>query len=218
MSTTKSNTRVSTFRTTDFPLYGVAVTGDRRVILAGGGGHGKHGVPNALEVYGLEADGTPVCLNRFQPEGSVSNVALHPKLAVIAAGVDANLHIFKFGGVTANADKGRRSPTSPSSSSRVLTVTSEPPSITNVSTQRSDHGDDGGFQNVVRFSHDGSRVATGGDDGRVRVWAYPSLKLQHTLGNIAGGVPGKTKNKATQPTATKLYGRVALLLLPSRAV
>ena len=39
----------------------------------------------------------------------------------------------------------------------------------------------GGCQNVVRFSGDGSRIGTGGADGRVRIWTYPSLKVQHTL-------------------------------------
>ncbi len=33
----------------------------------------------------------------------------------------------------------------------------------------------------MRFSKDGLRLATGGADGNVRVWVYPSLKQQHCL-------------------------------------
>ena len=33
----------------------------------------------------------------------------------------------------------------------------------------------------MRFSRDGTLIATGGADGKVRVWLSPSLKLKHTL-------------------------------------
>jgi len=40
----------------------------------------------------------------------------------------------------------------------------------------------------VRFSPDGTWVATGGDDRRVRVWAYPELRLVGVLGVHASGI------------------------------
>jgi WD40 repeat protein len=38
-----------------------------------------------------------------------------------------------------------------------------------------------GHTQVVRFSPDGGRLATGGSDGRVRIWSYPAMDLLQEL-------------------------------------
>ena len=42
--------------------------------------------------------------------------------------------------------------------------------VEKIKSVRTDFCDDGSFQKVVRFSPDGSVVATGGADGHLRVW------------------------------------------------
>ena len=43
-----------TVATTDFPLYCIRLIGDRHILVAGGGGASKTGIPNAIVSFGFQ--------------------------------------------------------------------------------------------------------------------------------------------------------------------
>ncbi|KRY86861.1 Prolactin regulatory element-binding protein [Trichinella pseudospiralis] len=46
------------FVSTSFPMYSVRVVGDHHIVVAGGGGQAKSGVPNRVEVFGIDLKST----------------------------------------------------------------------------------------------------------------------------------------------------------------
>ncbi|KRZ90381.1 Prolactin regulatory element-binding protein [Trichinella sp. T8] len=46
------------FVSTSFPMYSVRVVGDHHIVVAGGGGQAKSGVPNRVEVFGIDLNST----------------------------------------------------------------------------------------------------------------------------------------------------------------
>jgi len=51
--------------------------------------------------------------------------------------------------------------------------------VRNCKATQTDYGQPEPYQKVVRISPDGKLMATGGDDGVVRVWTFPDLNLVH---------------------------------------
>eukprot|EP00050_Salpingoeca_kvevrii_P015326 m.45720 g.45720 ORF g.45720 m.45720 type:complete len:394 (+) comp6260_c0_seq1:25-1206(+) len=146
--------------TTDYPIYAIEVTPENRIVVAGGGGTAKTGVPNAIEMYAVLPDGSARALCRHDEDnGAVMNLALHPRAEIAAAGVAGQMRLFSL------------------PNQQTL---HEMPQLAPAGQQKTDFSEEG-FQNVVRFSNDGSRVATAGDDGNMRVWTYPSLRQQHAI-------------------------------------
>lgn len=74
---------------TPYPLYCIRTLGDRHILVAGGGGQAKTGVPNRLEIFLFDID-----------DGSWD----FRKTAIVDTGVEAtmNMDIFPL-----DVDKGR---------------------------------------------------------------------------------------------------------------
>ncbi|VDP05091.1 unnamed protein product [Soboliphyme baturini] len=75
--------------TTSFPIYCVRTLGDHHVLVAGGGGQAKSGVPNRLELYLME---------------HVNNLCKLCKVGVLDTGVAAAMNMDVY---TVSAKKGQ---------------------------------------------------------------------------------------------------------------
>eukprot|EP00048_Salpingoeca_helianthica_P021951 m.15403 g.15403 ORF g.15403 m.15403 type:complete len:379 (+) comp6665_c0_seq1:107-1243(+) len=138
----------------DYPLYSIRVRGDE-VIVCGGGGVSKTGVPNGLDVFGLEGE-TAKHLGGFRGlRGAAMNMDLKKTGGLVAVGVDGTATFLS------SVKKGK-------GSEATLEFTEEANLVTDQSKEP--------FQACIRFNPKGTLVATGGADGSARVWAHPSLK------------------------------------------
>ncbi|KAI8331918.1 hypothetical protein BC941DRAFT_359755 [Chlamydoabsidia padenii] len=151
------------------PIFGLGFTRNNQLILCGGGGAGRSGVKNKLcsykvdlrrkdleeeAIYDISSDeDAPMCL------------ALHPTENVAAAGINAspesmtngtneNCRLFDIGETSMTLKKA----------------------VQSLSSKREDD-----YQKAVRFSKNGSLLATGTTDGIVNVFKYPSLEKVATV-------------------------------------
>jgi len=158
---------------TEYPLYAITTTPSGYVLVAGGGGSSRTGVPNAIELYTL-VNGHARLLCRFTDiTGAVMNIAVHPREEVAAAGIDGTMRLFSLSSEELNKTGGASR-----KQSRSTVIEQAIPRISAAGSQFTDFSNEGGFQKVVRFSGDGSRIATGGADGTVRLWTFPSMRQQ----------------------------------------
>eukprot|EP00052_Salpingoeca_macrocollata_P028867 m.284097 g.284097 ORF g.284097 m.284097 type:complete len:395 (-) comp22909_c1_seq2:1207-2391(-) len=156
----------------DYPIYTVGTTSTGLLVVAGGGGQAKTGVPNVIELYAL-VGGKARSVSRLNDvAGAVMNMDIHPRVDVAAVGIEGTMRLFSLGTEDSSGPRKGRA--------YQRTAATAAPAIAPVGLQFTDQGGSG-FQNVVRFSSDGSRLATGGSDGMVRLWDYPSLRLLCTI-------------------------------------
>uniref|UniRef100_A0A8C3RG70 Prolactin regulatory element binding n=1 Tax=Cyanoderma ruficeps TaxID=181631 RepID=A0A8C3RG70_9PASS len=175
-----------------FPLYTVRLHPRRPLaITAGGGGAAKTGIRNGVHFLQLEQIGGQLSASLLHCHDTETRATMTMALAgdVIAAGQDNSCHILRFslqeseGPGTAGKDGGgdkdnkgprrRRGPGgaaqgSPPSRAREVRVES-------LQRVRTDFSPDA-LQKAVRFSSDGALLATGGADGFLRLWEFPSMK------------------------------------------
>ncbi|KHJ43454.1 WD domain, G-beta repeat protein [Trichuris suis] len=192
---------------TNFPMYGVKALGEHHIVVAGGGGHSKTGVPNCLEVYGLEyADKCPrlVKLGRMdtgnQATMNMDVFAVNPVDGnfLLALGQDGNFLQSNYdvvsvsnGVLVENSDlkKWQRRGSFRETSTLSSTIDERSDfkrklgmAFSEIKTLQTDftpaNRHGGPFQKVVRFAPCGSFFVSGGSDGHFRVWAYPSFKKQ----------------------------------------
>lgn len=147
-----------------YPIFGLAFTAENQLILGGGGGAGRSGVKNKLSSYKIDArrkdleedasfefsseEDAPMCLD------------VHPKEHVVIAGVNSTQEGIKEGN---------------NNNCRLFKILEEKLELEKaVKTMDSKQVED--YQRVVRFSQDGSLIATGATDGKVHVLKYPGLE------------------------------------------
>ncbi|XP_068603339.1 guanine nucleotide-exchange factor SEC12 [Brachionichthys hirsutus] len=188
-----------------FPLYSVRVDPETGlVITAGGGGASRTGIKNAVHFLGLQKDGgrryTASLLHCYDTDTRATmNMAVGG--GVIAAGQDGTCCLLRFQhlpngdgsgaaaqhvgsgtqqkGVKRRTGKGEKGGQSGAATSEDASSTKDETvrvSVTAVAEVASDLNPQDPLQKVVRFSPDLSLLLTGGTDGHVRVWEFPSLK------------------------------------------
>ncbi|KAM8809221.1 guanine nucleotide-exchange factor SEC12 [Eudromia elegans] len=177
-----------------FPLYTVRVHPRRAIaITAGGGGAAKTGIRNGVHFLQLEQIGGRLSASLLHSHDTDTRATMTMALAgdVIAAGQDASCHILRLreaepaaggtaGGAREPGPRRRRGPAAgapaepqgapaePQGARRALAVET-------LRSVRTDFSADA-LQKAVRFSADGSLLATGGADGFLRLWEFPSMK------------------------------------------
>ncbi|XP_054149404.1 prolactin regulatory element-binding protein isoform X1 [Melozone crissalis] len=173
-----------------FPLYTVRLHPRRPLaITAGGGGAAKTGIRNGVHFLQLEQIGGQLSASLLHCHDTETRATMTMALAgdVIAAGQDNSCHILRFSlqepeapgaaGKDGSGDKGPRRRRggsggggAPGAQGRAREVRVE-----SLQRVRTDFSPDA-LQKAVRFSADGALLATGGADGFLRLWEFPSMK------------------------------------------
>lgn len=166
------------------PIYGVAPIGGHHILVAGGGGQARSGVPNLLEVFLLEPTPAPDdtltlrCVKTTSVDtGTLAtmNIALHELNPngergemLVAAGQDDLCKIYRaVEAAKPMGSAGDRTP--PTGALNILSFNME--EAYSFRTDFADGPPGSAFQKVVRFSPpDGRFLVTGGADGRLRLW------------------------------------------------
>ncbi|XP_033001169.1 prolactin regulatory element-binding protein [Lacerta agilis] len=182
-----------------FPLYALRVHREAGLaLIAGGGGAAKTGIKNGLHFLQLDWRGGELCASLLHAHDTETRATMTMALAgdLIAAGQDASCHILSFrlqkpAGKKAEAgaegapdkagagDKGprrRKAPTPGGSGSNggMRSETSEV-AVETLHCVQTDTSPDA-LQKAVCFNNDHTLLATGGVDGFLRVWEFPSMK------------------------------------------
>ncbi|XP_065443410.1 LOW QUALITY PROTEIN: prolactin regulatory element-binding protein [Chrysemys picta bellii] len=176
-----------------FPLYALQIHPRGLALAAGGGGAARTGVRNGLHFLQLEQIGGQLSASLLHSHDTETRATMSMALAgdVIAAGQDASCHILRFrlqgpdekSGSSApskagGAEKGPRKRKAPSPSEKGEGDTRSEAGQVAVETLcsvQTDFSPDA-LQKAVRVSADHSLLATGGADGFLRVWEFPSMK------------------------------------------
>lgn len=184
-----------------FPLYSIKVdptTG--LVITAGGGGASKTGIKNAVHFLDLQLVGEhqySATLVHSHDTDTRATMNMAVNNGVIAAGQDGTCCLLKFkhcgakaaakeagdsgqqGNARRRAGKGDRGgPDGAAASGDAADMKDETAqiSVKDLAEVQSDLNPQDPLQKAVRFSPDLSLLLTGGTDGHIRVWEFPSLK------------------------------------------
>eukprot|EP01135_Chromosphaera_perkinsii_P005987 Nk52_evm1s377 gene=Nk52_evmTU1s377 len=151
----------------NYPLYGVRSSRrdpeGNQVIIAGGGGAGKHGVPSLIEMYDIKAtgrtgDGAKKLFSESTGDKAPNKLDIHPQENILATGMNECCYVFSF-----DDDKEGN------------------PSLEKTEDVKTESEEEDSLQRVVRFSKCGKYLATGGTSGEVKVWEYPVMKIKYTL-------------------------------------
>lgn len=185
-----------------FPLYSVKVhPSSGLVIVAGGGGASKTGIKNAVHFLELQQAGEhefSATLLHAHDTDTKANMNLALADDVIAAGQDGNCSLMKFkqaqnktkaatkdagnsnqqGAPRRRAGKGEKAAQDAADQGAMKDETAQI-QVQSLSEVQSDLNPQDPLQKVVRFSPDLSLLLTGGTDGHVRVWEFPSLKKKY---------------------------------------
>ncbi|XP_037641797.1 prolactin regulatory element-binding protein [Sebastes umbrosus] len=191
-----------------FPLYCIKVdpkTG--LVITAGGGGASKTGIKNAVQFLDLQMSGEDqysASLLHSHDTDTRATMNMAVGNGVIAAGQDGTCCLMRFKHCSrkedgkdaakdagnsvqqgnarrrvGKGDKGGQDEAAESGEMSDMKDETAHISVTGLAEVQSDLNPLDPLQKVVRFSPDLSLLLTGGTDGHIRVWEFPSLKKRY---------------------------------------
>ncbi|XP_075770620.1 guanine nucleotide-exchange factor SEC12 isoform X1 [Pelodiscus sinensis] len=176
-----------------FPLYALQLHPRGLALAAGGGGAARTGVRNGLHFLQLEQVEGQLSASLLHSHDTETRATMSMALAgdVIAAGQDASCHILRFRlqgpeekscsnapSKAGEAEKGLRKRKGPGPSEKGEGDTRSETGAVAVETLCSVQTDFSpeALQKAVCVSADHSLLATGGADGFLRVWEFPSMK------------------------------------------
>lgn len=186
----------------EFPLYCLSMVGDRHLLVAGGGGSAKSGIPNAIDIYELKYDNRMMVLHRVNHYETKSRAVMNcavvkrDKNFSLAVGLDNSCMLFSL----------RYKLMVPKIENEVLEgVRKRKNNLTNSTNHNtatkmigfeieagdevvSDHAKDGGYQKVVRMCADMNSVVTAGAEGVLRCWELSTLNMRYEVKAHTGDI------------------------------
>ncbi|XP_068621294.1 guanine nucleotide-exchange factor SEC12 [Battus philenor] len=188
----------------DFPLYTLETLTNRHVLVAGGGGASNTGVANGFEIFELSHNGSKFVAEEVMRHETGPNVVMNCSISnaqgrtYLCAGQESHCQLYKvnvrmvdaaemrrgsFRAENGLVRRRRRTVSENDNISKTETNTTEKRisfEIRPCDSIQTDFGEDP-LQRVVRISHNGKLMATGGVDGKVRVWSFPKMQLLFQL-------------------------------------
>jgi len=185
----------------DFPLYSTAMISPRHLLLAGGGGAANTGVKNGFEIFEITTNGENVIgesvTRFFTGEYSVYSLAARPAAnnnlphrVLLAAGHNEYCQVYTLSldrernDSSAREGVHRRSNGIPAGSQQGSRVEEQHETKLIFKTEpfkrvQIDFNEKEPYGKVVRISLNGKFLASGGDDGHLRVFSFPELTKVH---------------------------------------
>ncbi|XP_055681044.1 prolactin regulatory element-binding protein isoform X2 [Lutzomyia longipalpis] len=186
----------------NFPLYSIEMLSSRHVLVAGGGGSAKTGVANGFEIYEIYHNGDRFVAEEVVRHETGPSVVMNcavrsdGRRSFLVAGQEShcqmylvNTKIIDENGVAGKAADGeektttrqRRTSVRQNQNSGIEEIPQEAPprrlsfDIKPSDSVQTDFLDREPIQRVVRLSLDCKVMATGGTDGRLRLWNFPRM-------------------------------------------
>jgi len=181
----------------DFPLYSAAMISPRHLLLAGGGGSANTGVKNGFQIFEITTDGenctgNSVC-RYYTGEFSVMSLSARgvtnnnvPLKVLVAAGHNEFCQVYHLSlgreripsepGVrhrNVNGTPGQKQAQTNGQSGKIIFQV-EPLKKVQIDYHKKEP-----YGKVVRISYNNKLLASGGDDGNVRIWSFPDLAKVH---------------------------------------
>ncbi|XP_030760426.1 prolactin regulatory element-binding protein isoform X2 [Sitophilus oryzae] len=183
----------------NFPLFTVQMLTNRHVLVGGGGGSAKTGVANGFEIFELSHDGNKFHVEEVTRHETGPNVVMNCAVALknnhtyLVAGQESHCQLYNVNSELAqeNGDienlgtdhhtngKLRHRKSAPTSKNndinknlrkRLKFILSPSDSV------QTDFNEPEPLCRVVRVHPEGNLMATGGTDGTIQMWRFPSLK------------------------------------------
>lgn len=178
----------------NFPLYTVQMLTNRHVIVGGGGGTSKTGVANGFEIFELSHDGRKFVaeeVTRHETGGNVvmnSSVFSDNKHSYLIAGQESHCQLYNVNSVLVreevdienignnHSEIRQRKPRTKEKTDNNKNIKKKLKfNITPSDSVQTDFNGPEPLSRVARINHNGKLLATGGTDGCVRLWRFPSL-------------------------------------------
>lgn len=169
----------------NFPLYQSCMVSPRHILFGGGGGAAKTGVHNGFEIFEIGHNGEHCVaepVTRYETGGyaimniSASAFDVSKQRTVIAVGHNEKTQLYTLELAQECLPKDKANKTNNNFDSTRLVFKVSPGK--NVQT---DFNIPEPYQKVVKISLDGKLMATGGDDGLLRIWTFPELSRVHEI-------------------------------------
>ncbi|XP_013147091.1 PREDICTED: SEC12-like protein 1 [Papilio polytes] len=188
----------------DFPLYTLETLTNRHVLVAGGGGASNTGVANGFEIFEISHNGNKFVAEEVMRHETGPNVVMNCSIrnaqgrTYLCAGQESHCQLYRVNVRMVDVAEMRRGSFRAENGlvRRRRRTVSENDNISKADigtvdkrmsfeirpcdSVQTDFGDDP-LQRVVRISHNGKLMATGGIDGKVRVWSFPQMQLLFQL-------------------------------------
>ena len=177
---------------TDFPLYSIQCFGGQHMLVAGGGGAAKTGIPNVVETfevthidpYRCECEGVNRTITddviqdmrEAVMNGCISTWKIKERAAFFAAGMNNKCVIFEV----------YKEPNKLAKLVGAVTVSEK------------------GYQTAVAWAHDNSMIVTADNTGSIKVWVFPSLKQLHDIHVHTSDIEWLTASPASKHVSTSL--------------